>query len=166
MNNRPPPITIREFRSGDEPTLREVFFTSIHNLAAGEYNLDQLTAWAPESYDCGLWAERMRVLHPFVAEWEGRVAGYADLQESGYIDHFYVHGACARRGVGAALMARLHRVAGERRTKELFSDVSLTAEAFFQRHGFAVERRNVVTLRGIALNNARMRKQILSGAAV
>jgi hypothetical protein len=83
MNHRPPPITIREFRSGDEPTLREVFFTSIRNRAAGEYNIDHLTAWAPESYDCGLGANRRRVPHPFVAEWEGRVVGCADFQGGG-----------------------------------------------------------------------------------
>ena len=41
---------------------------------------------------------------PFVAEIEGQIVGYADLQEDGYIDHFFVSGSMARRGVGSALM--------------------------------------------------------------
>ena len=34
----------------------------------------------------------MQALRPLVAEEDGRVVGYADLQASGYIDHFFVSG--------------------------------------------------------------------------
>jgi putative acetyltransferase len=79
---------------------------------------------------------------------------------SGYIDHFFVAGAYARRGVGNALMEAIHREARQRGLRELFADVSLTAEGFFARHGFVVEKRQTVLSRSVMLENARMRKRL------
>jgi hypothetical protein len=39
----------------------------------------------------------MQGIRPFVAEDEGHIVGYADIQPSGYIDHFFVAGGHARR---------------------------------------------------------------------
>ena len=43
---------------------------------------------------------------------------------------------------------------------ELRADVSLTAEPFFSQSGFVVEVRQQVTVRGVVLANARMRKRL------
>ena len=43
-----------------------------------------------------------------------------------------------------------------------FADVSLTAEPFFARHGFAVEARQQVERHGVVLRNTRMAK-LLAG---
>ena len=153
---------MREFRIGEEALLRAVFFSSVHELASRDYSAAQLRAWAPRRYDHRHWARRMRSLRPFVAEVDGRVAGYADLQSSGYIHHFFVAGPHAGRGVGNALMAHLHAVARRRGIAELSADVSRAAEPFFARHGFVVERRGAVGMRGIAVHNARMRKRLAS----
>src|SRR3546814_7058223 len=81
------------------------------------------------------WANRIAALRPFVATIEDRVAGYADLQDSGYIDHFFVSGDFPARGVGSALMQHVHGVALERGLRKLSAQVSLSAEGFFARHG-------------------------------
>lgn len=151
-------MRIRNFRPGDEPILRSVFHSSVHTLANKHYSPAQLNAWAPQEYDVVQWAERMRRNQPFVAELDGTVAGYADLQESGYIDQFFVAGAYAGLGVARALMAHIHAAARRRGIAELWADVSLTAESFFAASGFVVEARNVVAVRGVELMNARMRK--------
>ena len=97
-------MRIREFHAGEELALREVFHSSVHELATRHYTPDQLAAWAPETFDREAWVRRVRSLHPFVAEEAGRIVGYGDLQASGYIDHLYVAGWHARRGVGSALI--------------------------------------------------------------
>ena len=89
-----------------------------------------------------------------------RIVGYADLQPSGYIDHFFVSGADARRGVGRALMQRIHARAAELQLAQLFADVSLTAESFFERFGFRVVERQLAEVRGARLRNARMVKDL------
>jgi putative acetyltransferase len=94
------------------------------------------------------------------------MAGYADLQESGYIDHFFVAGPFASRGVGTALMEHLHLVAQKRHILELSSDVSLTAEPFFAKYGFVVEARNSIVVRGVTMFNTRVCKQLVANRLI
>jgi putative acetyltransferase len=153
-------VHIRSFREGDAPVLRAVFYSSVHKLARKHYNREQRQAWAPDTYDAAQWSERLRGNQPLVAEMDGCVAGFADVQPSGYIDHFFVASAFAGRGVARALMARIHEDAVRRGITHLFADVSLTAEPFFAKHGFIVEGRQRVEMRGVVLANARMRKML------
>ena len=153
---------IRTFRNGDETALRAVFHSSVHALACKDYTAEQLDAWAPRQYDAAQWGERVRGNQPFIAEIEGHIAAYADLQASGYIDHFFVAGAYAGRGVARALMVHIHQAAADRGITQLFADVSLTAEPFFRKSGFVVEARQLVGVRGVVLANARMCKERLA----
>ena len=158
-------MLVRAFKDGDEPALQAVFYSAVHVIAAKDYALEQLDAWAPHRPDWDAWTARMRALQPFVAEADGRVVGYADLQSDGYVDHFFVAGKHARRGVGRLLMERLHARAAELGLVRLFSDVSLTAEPFFEHFGFrVVERKNAVSGK-VSLPNARMEKTLAPGAS-
>lgn len=153
-------MLIRDFIPGEETELRRVFMSSVHVLARDFYTQAQLDAWAPAAYDAQAWASRIAALRPFVATVEGRVAGYADLQEHGYIDHFFVSGDFPGRGVGSALMRHLHEVATRRGLPQLSAHVSLPAEGFFARHGFLVDGRQEVLAGGIPMTNARMSKSL------
>lgn len=153
---------VRDFTFGDEAALQAVFYSAIHTMAASDYTPAQLDAWAPGRPDMEQWTARMRVIRPFVVEDDGRIVGYADLQVSGYLDHFYVSGTRARRGVGRALMDRIHARAGELKLGRLFSDVSRTAQPFFERFGFRVLEHKTIIVGGISLPNARMTKDLLT----
>lgn len=157
---QPGSVPIRDFEPGDEAALRQVFMSSVHQLARGFYSEAQLNAWAPHAYDAQQWAERIRAMHPFIATVEGCLAGYADLQPSGYIDHFFVAARFSGRGVGSALMDHLHSVAARRRTSVLSAHVSLSAETFFARQGFSVAQRQSVAIHGVSLRNALMTKPL------
>ena len=154
--------TVREFREGDELPLYAVFHSAVHGLAARDYTPDQLAAWAPEQPELAPWTDRMRARRPFVVEEGGRIVGYADVQPSGYIDHFFVSATDARRGVGRLLMERIHARANELQLVQLYAEVSLTAEPFFDRFGFRVLERKVAEVRGARLANARMVKDLVS----
>ncbi|RZJ18590.1 MAG: GNAT family N-acetyltransferase [Haliea sp.] len=158
-------MAIRDFRPGDESALRDLFHTAVQNLTASQYSQEQRDAWAPTDYDAGTWAERLRANRPFVAESDGVIAGFADLQPDGYIDHFFVSSDCARRGVAAALMVHIHEAANARGISRLYSNVSLTAEGFFHKCGFRVAQRQEVAVRGQVLPNALMDKSLVSNAA-
>ena len=151
-------MLVRAFKDGDEPALQAVFYSAIHTIAAKDYTVEQLDAWAPHRPDWEAWTARMQALRPFVAEADGRIVGYADLQASGYIDHFFVSGKHARRGVGRLLMETLQARAAEIGLARVFSDVSLTAEPFFERFGFTVVERKNVVLGKVSLPNARMER--------
>ena len=153
-------MLVRAFKNGDEPALQAVFYSAIHTIAAQDYALEQLDAWAPHRPDWDAWTARMQALQPFVAEADGPIVGYADLQASGHIDHFFVAGKHARRGVGRLLMQRLHARAAELGLTRLFSDVSVTAQPFFERFGFHVVEHKSVIIGRVSLPHARMEKAL------
>jgi putative acetyltransferase len=150
------PFVIRAFRPGDEPLLHAVFHSAVHGLAAGQYTPQQCEAWAPTHYDVAQWNERIRRIQPFVAERNGQPVAYADLQTNGYIDHFFVSAVHARRGVGQQLMSHILELAAQRDVPSVQAHVSLSAEPFFARNGFGVLARQLVTVRGVLLDNALM----------
>ena len=151
-------IALREFRPGDEPALRAVFESAIHGTARRDYSQEQVDAWAPREHDVEDWALHMQDLAPFVACRDDAILGYADLQPTGYIDHFFVAADAGGQGVGGILMRRLLARAEELGLRELTSHVSLTAQPFFAHFGFEVVQHRVVEVRGVELRNAAMRK--------
>jgi len=153
-------MKLRRFEIGDEPALYKVYHSAIHLIASRHYTPEQVQAWAPDVIDPDHWQRRMRDLKPYVVQKGGEVLGYADLQPTGYIDHFFVSGKHQGSGIGTALMRRIHEEAAAMDIPALSSDVSLAAEGFFMRHGFAVTERREVRVRGVLLPNAAMRKEL------
>ena len=162
---------IRDFEPADAPALRALFHAAVHARARAEYTQEQRDAWAPLSYDAAAWGARLQANRPFIAQ--GRagdgvaaIAGFSDLQPTGYIDHFFVAPAHAGQGVAQALMAHIHAQAALRGIPRLWADVSLTAEPFFAKSGFTVEARQQVERHGVVLSNARMAKRLTGVAGV
>lgn len=154
-------MLIRPFHPGEELQLRTLFHDSVHRLATAHYTANQLEAWAPADFDAPAWCARIRDNRPVVAEDEaGALLGYADLQSDGHIDQFFVASHAARRGVGRAMLAYLERRARRLGIARLSADISLCAETFFLHHGFRVTQRQLPIVRGVALANARMVKDL------
>jgi putative acetyltransferase len=153
-------LEIRNFRAGDEAALHAVFHSAVHMTAIQSYTPLQIDAWAPHEIDMAAWSSCMQDLRPFVAEADGRIVGYADVQANGYMDHFFVAGPCARQGVGTALMNRILDAARQRAIGSLTSDVSRNAQPFFEKFGFVVVEQRMPTVRGVVVPNARMQKEL------
>ena len=153
-------MRIRRFNLGEEEALFEIYYSAIHLVACRDYTEEQINAWAPADLDRDLWMNRIRGINPFLAEIEGRPVGYADVQCTGYIDHFFVSGWHPRQGIGSALMKFVQLEAAHLGITELTSDVSRTAQPFFERFGFVLIEKRVPVIRGIAVPNALMRKMM------
>jgi putative acetyltransferase len=158
-------MNIRDFRIGDEATLYHVLHSAVHRVAARDYTPEQLNAWAPPEPEHEAWMLKMRALRPFVAEIDGVIAGYADLQPSGYIVHFFVSADFPRRGVGRMLMDRIHEKASHLGVTALTSDVSRTAQPFFTHFGFEIVEQRFPVRQGVTIPNALMRKTLTRQAA-
>lgn len=156
----PDPL-IRPYRSGDAAALHAIFFAAVRATACNFYTAEQTRAWAPDEFDLELWTAKIEAIRPFVAILGEEMLAYADVQRDGYIDHFFVSPRHSRQGIGSALMARLQQSALASGTKALYSNVSLAAQSFFLSHGFRIVERQRVTIRGVALDNARMEKLLV-----
>lgn len=161
VKNRGVELIIRDFKTGDEPSLFQVYYSAIHEIAIRDYTQEQIDAWAPADLDPTLWRQKMQEIRPFVAEIDGKIVGYADVQSTGYIDHFFVSGSTPRQGVGSALMFRIHQRAAVLGLSELTSHVSRTAQPFFLRNGFEILEQRRPERRGVVIPNALMRKYLL-----
>jgi putative acetyltransferase len=150
-------VRIREFQPGDEASLHAVFLSAIREIASKDYTPAQIEIWTQRSLDPGVWARRIQSIRPFVVESEGTPVAYADVQTSGYIDHFFVSGSCARQGIGTLLMRHILATASARNISVLTSDVSRTAQPFFARFGFAIVEQRADT----AVPNALMRYEMV-----
>lgn len=151
-------VQIRPYKPGEEAALFNVYHSAVHLVASSDYSAEQIHAWAPDDLDPGLWARKMQSIRPFVATLGGVPVGYADLQADGYIDHFFVSGAHPRQGIGSMLMNHLLETAAQRGIPELTSDVSRTAQPFYEKFGFTVVEQRLPQVRGMLIPNALMRR--------
>ncbi|MEZ9575352.1 GNAT family N-acetyltransferase [Vibrio sp. 10N.261.55.F4] len=153
-------IRIRNYQANDDKALWEIFFHTVRNVNVRDYSQQQVEAWAPSSFDFALWQKRMNGLQPFVAELDGCVVGYTDLQPSGLIDHFFCHHEYQGKGVGKALMEHVFTVGRVRGVSRYFSEVSITARPFYEHLGFKVVNEQEVEMRGVKLTNYVMEKVV------
>ncbi|EWH08325.1 GCN5-related N-acetyltransferase [Catenovulum agarivorans DS-2] len=94
-------ITIQAYYSGVELALFKVFTSAINEVCSKDYAPEQIKAWLPPEYDAVKWKERLECIQPYIAKFNGNIVGYADIQNDGYIDHFFVDSGYQSMGVGS-----------------------------------------------------------------
>lgn len=151
-------LTIRNYVEADASALWDIHFYTIRNINIRDYTQQQVEAWAPERPDLSIWIKRMKGLSPFVAEIEGVIVGYTDLQPDGLIDHFFCHHDHQGQGVGKALLEHVFRIGKQREVKRFYSEVSITARPFYEHFGFNVIQEQEMQVRGQKLKNFVMEK--------
>ncbi|WP_454440934.1 GNAT family N-acetyltransferase [Vibrio bathopelagicus] len=153
-------VKIRNYQASDAKALWEIYFHTVRNINIRDYSQEQVEAWAPSDFEPELWKKCLRRIQPFVAELDGCVVGYTDLQPSGLVDHFFCHHEYQGRGVGRALMEHVFTIGQIRGVSRYFSEVSITARPFYERMGFKVMNDQQVDMRGVTLTNFVMEKVV------
>ncbi|MGI6028000.1 MAG: GNAT family N-acetyltransferase [Candidatus Heteroscillospira sp.] len=146
-------MTIRSYRSADCAELVELFFNTVHTVNAADYTEQQLNAWAPGEVELAQWDASLGGHYSLVALIDDTIAGFGDIDETGYLDRLYVHKDFQRRGVASALCDRLEQTADK-----ITTHASLTARRFFEKRGYAVVKEQQVLRRGVYLTNFIMEK--------
>lgn len=150
-------MTIRTYQPEDCPILAALFYDTVHSVCAGDYTREQLDAWATGQVDMEDWNRSFLAHHTVVAEIDGVVAGFGDMDETGYLDRLYVHRAYQRRGVATAICDALE---GAIPAAGYTTHASITARPFFARRGYRVVREQQVIRFGKALTNFVMEKRV------
>lgn len=144
-------IIVEAYSPGFEKELFDIHCSAIRDVCCCDYSKDQINAWLPGRYDADKWKKRIEGICPYIAKMNGEIAGYADIQENGYIDHFFVGSKFQSKGVGALLMATVLRAVASDVTP--FAHVSITAKPFFEKNGFVVVKEHAAKICGIELKN-------------
>ncbi len=139
-------MNVRRYKPGDEERLWQLYHDTTHIINGKDYTPEQCERWAPAVTDVSKWKQRIRAKNPFVAEEDGRILGFAELEDDGHIDYFYCDHEHQRRGIGSRLYEAIESEARRMELPRLHAAVSLNAKAFFLRMGFRVvkEQRNII----------------------
>ncbi len=151
-------IKIRDYETKDAAITWDLKFKTIRNINVRDYTVAQTKAWAPDNCDMKLWQKRVSGMKPFIAELNGQVVGFADLQSDGYIDHFFCHSKYQGFGVGRALMEHVLATGSSEGVSRFYSEVSLTARTFYEHFGFKVVKEQHLEVQDEKLTNFVMEK--------
>lgn len=154
-------ITIREYRDEDCATLIDLFRGSVRLVARRDYNERQILAWAPDDIDAELFARKRSAKPTWIAEIDGQIVGFTDLEPDGHIDMLFVHAEHQGQGVARTLLAHVENFAKCRGMHRLYTEASITARPVFERKGFKVIIEQTVIVRDVPLTNFRMEKRLL-----
>lgn len=149
-------MILRKYAKTDCVELAELFYDTVHTVNAKDYTREQLDAWATGKVNLEAWNESFQAHHTVVAEMDGKIVGFGDMDETGFLDRLYVHKDYQRCGVATTICDAL-----EHNTKaaELTTHASITARPFFEKRGYTVVREQQVERRGELLTNFVMRKE-------
>ena len=153
-------VSIRPYTPDDLDTLIALFNGAVRRVAGRDYTPAQIAAWAPETPDRAAWAKRLLGRPTLVAQIEGVIAGFSDLEPDGHIDMLFVDADHQGRGVAGALLDRIDTMARDQGLARLFTEASITARPVFEHRGFHVVAVQDVALRGQTLRNYRMAKAL------
>ena len=150
------PMTIRSYDPGDRAGLARLFYDTVHRVNAADYSPEQLDARASGDVDLDEWNRSFLAHHTVAAEQDGVLIGFGDMDETGYLDHLYVHRDCQRQEVATTICDALE---GASPSAEFVTHASITAKPFFEHRGYRVVKKQQVERKGILLTNCIMVKR-------
>lgn len=151
-------MELRPYTPQDLEAILALFYHTVHAVNARHYALEQLDAWADGRPDARRWDASLRAHHSLVAWLDGEIVGFADMDETGYLDRLYVHADHQGQGIATALCDALE---GASPAPVFLTHASITARPFFEKRGYRVVREQQVERKGILLTNYVMEKRAL-----
>ncbi|EJO5347775.1 GNAT family N-acetyltransferase [Clostridium botulinum] len=121
-------------------------------------SIEQLDVWAPKEVDIVSWDKSLSQHYSIVAEKNGVIIGFGDLDATGYFDRLYVHKDYQNIGIATIIANELERYAQENHIKIITTNASITAKPFFTKRDYEVVKEQFVERNGQLLKNFIMKK--------
>lgn len=134
--------------------MADLFYDTVHTVNAKDYTKKQLSVWATGSVDLQKWNRLLLEHYSLVAVEGSEIAGFGDIDQTGYLDRLYVHKDYQRKGIATAICDGLERTVQGKIT----THASITARPFFEKRGYTVIKEQCVERQGITLVNFVMEK--------
>ncbi|MBD2361118.1 GNAT family N-acetyltransferase [Anabaena minutissima FACHB-250] len=151
-------MKLRRYEIADTEAIMQLFYDTVHEVNIRDYTKAQVDAWASVNMDVEVWMRSLKSKLTYVAEEEGQVIGFGELEANGHIDRFYCHKDFQGRGVGSKILAEIELKARDLTIQKLFVEASITAKPFFSRRDFIVVKKQEVERRGQKFINFVMEK--------
>lgn len=148
---------IREYLPSDCKYLAELFYQTVHSINAKDYTDEQLNVWATGNVDLKEWNQSLSGHFSLVAIKDGIIAGFGDIDKTGYLDRLYVHKDYQNQGIATAICDKLEHAFG---VSKITTHASITAKPFFLHRGYNIIREQQVIRADIPLTNYIMEKPL------
>ena len=104
-------MTIRTYKPDDCQEMAELFYQTVHTVNAADYSPEQLDVWATGKVDLESWNRSFLEHLTLVATDNGKITGFRDMDETGYLDRLYVHKDYQHHGIASSICDRLEEKA-------------------------------------------------------
>lgn len=148
-------MILRDYTPSDCKTLAELFFHTVHTINATDYSEEQLNAWATGHIDLEQWNCSFLSHYTVVAEIDGTVVGFGDIDNTGYLDRLFVHADFQHQGIATAICDKLEQAC---HAEKIVTHASITAKGFFEKRGYKIVAKQQVERQGILLTNYVMER--------
>ncbi|MDO5405961.1 MAG: GNAT family N-acetyltransferase [Eubacteriales bacterium] len=147
-------MEIRRYQPSDCEDLARLFYDTVHRVNAKDYTEEQLNVWADGQVDLEKWNRSLQEHFSVVAVENDIIAGFGDIDQTGYLDRLFVHADYQGKGVATAICDRLEQAV----RGNIVTHASITARPFFEKRGYQVMKEQQVERQGIFLTNFVMEK--------
>ena len=148
-------MILKPYQSTDCKEIIQLFYETVHTINAKDYTKQQLDAWAGTKIDAENW-DRSLSQHLCVVAWEkGKIVGFGDMDDTGYLDRLYVHKSYQHQGIASAICDYLESAV---QSPHFTTHASITAKPFFEKRGYQVLTKQVVERAGVQMINYKMVK--------
>ncbi len=154
-------MKIRLFDEQDAIAIARLFHQTVREINIRDYSINQVKAWAPDNIYFRNWAKVCLGRFTYVADDEGVIAGFGELELSGHIKCFYCHKNYQRVGIGSKIYSAIEAKATELGINRLYTEASITAKPFFLHMGLRIIREQQVECRGETFVNYAMEKFLI-----
>lgn len=154
--------SIRDLEQSNLEETYKLFYNTVMNINKRDYDSKQRSVWAPQNIDFESWRDSFNNKLALVMLVNHEIVGFADVDQDGYIDRFYVHYKFQNMSVGKTLLEALEKEAIKRFSCVSFTTYSsITALPFFERFNYEIEHENIVIRNDVELTNYYMKKEII-----
>lgn len=118
-------MIVRDYRGDEAGEICRLFYETVHSVNLRDYSSERVQAWAPALPDPEAWHGRMPGRHTLVVEGGDEVVGFAELEEDGHLDMFFVRSNVVGRRGGSLLYAAVEERARRLGIGRIFTEASI-----------------------------------------
>lgn len=149
-------MIIRQYKPADCTQMAKLFYDTVHTVNAQDYTQEQLDAWATGEVDLQAWNTSFLEHYTVVAEQDGIIVGFGDMDDTGYLDRLYVHKDYQHQGIATAICDTLEQAI---KAESYSTHASITAKSFFLRRGYQLQKEQQMERHHVKLTNYIMVKK-------
>jgi putative acetyltransferase len=149
---------LRAFNPEDAEPLADVYRDAVRTIGPQAYTEQQVTMWALYPDDIDEFRARLSRGLTLVAEEEGRIAAFGQLEPDDHLAFIYCSGRYCRRGIGSEIYRALEAQAFQKGVVQIHTEASRISRPLFAKHGYEVREVEKAVRFGVEFERFRMTK--------